>query len=942
MEPMSLAARGGPGLCISRRFTDGEKDVWDTVEWGKRNAVAGTFEQKGVEAPVEWGDQAVGIVAKLYFATVKGVRENSVRQLIDRVASTIVMEGIKHGYFPESDELSYRQFLDNQEATIFYEELVYILLHQMAAFNTPVNLNFGVPGRKQVASACFLLSISDTMVGENGIVEWWGKEASIFKAGAGSGINVSNLRGSMETLSTGGVASGPCAYMRTADSGAGTLKSGGAHRRAAKMVCLDIDHPDILKFIRLKEREDKRMRALIEAGFDLNPMTQEGEELIAECTTCQNANFSVRITDDFMRAVNEGAMWDLKSRTTSAVTSTLPARDLFNLIAEMAWLCADPGVLYHDTINAWHTTPHKGPITTSNPCCEVHINDDASCNLSSLNLLKFVDGTIFNIADFMYVTDVMTTAMDITCSFSELPTETIEKNTRELRQLGLGYANLGATLMVLGMPYDSDSGRAFTSSVTALLTGGVYRRSAELAKKLSPFSEWEENKDAMLHVIEDHALAVESIPEDARSSNIAAQAMIAWKAALRMGREDGFRNSQATVIAPTGTISFMMGCDTTGAEPSMGLVNYKGLASGGTMKMVNGSVERSLKNLGYSQADTANFMSWLSLHGELPALKPEHEEIFATAFGEKPISPEGHVRMLAAIQPFISGATSKTVNLPESATIADIEGVYMLAHTLGVKAVAVYREGSKVTSVISAKPKTAVEQLDRRPIPEIITTYAMKQRYSDQSGISLPSIDLPVAPHPGRRRLPSTRRSITHKFSVGGYEGYITAGMYEDGTVGEIFLTDIGKEGSTFRGMMGAWATAISISLQYGVPLEVYARKFSNMRFEPEGETGNPEILQARSIVDYIMRWLVSRFGNEDLCEEFGVLTPAVKKRLAERLDGISEESQGPIAASVVSTNGHSKHRPELSGPVCGECGDLMVRAGTCFTCGCGNSTGCG
>lgn len=1251
MEPASLAAMN-QAPSIMRRFTHPEQDVWDQFEWNIRDAKAGDFVQKDVEAPTIWSDQAVGVVAKLYFATVDGVREHSVRQLVERVALKIAIEGLKFGYFgkeakeddsgnvhwdfpPETNE-TYRNFC------IFRDELMFILLNQMAAFNTPVNLNFGVPGRDQVASACFLLSISDTMTGENGITSWWNKEALIFKGGAGSGINVSNLRGSMEALSTGGLASGPCAYMRTADSGAGTLKSGGAHRRAAKMVCMDVDHPDIQDFIWLKPREDERMRALIAAGFDLNPMTAEGEKLIAECTTCQNANFSVRVSDEFMQAVENDLGWDLIGRKTGEVVKTVEARVLMKEISDAAWACADPGILFHDTINAWHTTPHKGPITTCNPClvgdtlvdtsegripieelvamyaegkalpmafawdteervpklkqirkawmtkmatrlvevktekgvtirctpdhpilvrdnlrsrageesyvpaedlkagdrlrkigrwsndqrsgrnyinhratdespkgttyqprwmweqvygpipdemqvhhineessddrlsnfelrdagihqsfhstgsrngryydcsdellvetweaveqvgrfgvtkgawdkyirdndlggtipiqvhgrirgmtwekfeewiaehrsltndivvsvevidldaavpvydvtvdgthnlavgdqehtiivhncAETHLNDDSSCNLAHLNIMKFLseDGKEFKVTEFTHVVDVITTAMDITCSFSDLPTEEIERNTRNLRQLGIGYANLGAAIMVQGMAYDSPEGRDFASSVTALLTGRCYVRSGQLAKQLGQFEEWPQNCDAMMHVLERHESEIARVAR--RHSDIWAAARTEWNETLLMAAEGGLRNAQASVIAPTGTTSFMMGCDTTGAEPSISLVSYKGLAAGGSMKMVNESVERSLQFLEYSNDQVADIVTHLRLHGQLVGVRAEHMPIFATALGDNPISPKGHIEMLAAIQPFISGAISKTVNVVEATTAEEIKEFYSESYRLGVKAVAIYREGSKTTSVVTVKPTGEIKS---QPISKaaIDLPPKMLDKILITHGFSIKT-HAPELPASTRRRLPNERQSITHKFQIGDYEGYITAGMYEDGTLGEIFLTDIGKEGSTFRGMMGAWATSISISLQYGVPIEVYARKFSNIRFEPEGKTQNPEIPTARSLVDYIMRWIVSRFGDEDLCEEFGVLTPAVKARLTARLDA---QDGAPVVRDlpvVASTNGHSKHQPELVGPACNECGDMMRRAGTCYICACGNSTGCG
>ena len=925
MEAASVAPAQDVSF-IQRRFTNADEEVWGTVEWGTRDAVAGDFRQANVTAPVEWSDQSVGIVAKLYFATVDGRRENSVRDLIERVVNKITFEALKLGYFGMGgvvDDRDQVRFSDDAEGKltqeneqVFRDELTYILLHQMAAFNTPVNLNFGVPERKQVSSACFLLAVEDTMVGESGITEWWQKEAKIFKAGAGSGINVSKLRGSMETLSTGGIASGPCAYMRTADSGAGTLKSGGAHRRAAKMVCMDVNHPDIEDFIALKVREDERMRALRAAGFDLDPTTAEGEKLIAECTSCQNANFSARISDAFMEAVATDADWELVARKDGEVVKTVKARALFRQICEATWQCADPGALFHDTINSWHTTPANGPITTSNPCAEVHINDNSACNLASINLLRFLseDGREFAVDDFRHVVDVIVTAMDVTCAFSELPTKEIERNTRDMHQLGLGYANLGAALMVRGLPYDSDEGRDFASFVTALMTGRAYHRSAQLAAQLGPFDAFEANRDAMGSVIERHAKEAAAFANDSESlQGLWTQACDEWDQAIAIGEEHGWRNSQCSVIAPTGTISFMMGCDTTGAEPSISLVVYKGLAASGEMKMVAKCAVAALNNLGYEKIEVANIMTALETSGTMEGLRPEHLPIFETALGSNTIAPRGHIRMLGAIQPFISGATSKTVNVPEATTVEEIEQLYVETHELGVKAVAIYREGSKTTSVIDVKPRGQVDE----------------------------SIELDFETHP-RRRLPAERESITHKFSVGGYEGYITAGKYEDGSLGEIFLTDIGKEGSTIRGMMSAWATAISISLQYGVPLEVYARKFTHMRFEPEGDTSNPEIMHARSLVDYIMRWLVSRFGDEDLCAELGVLTDAVKARLTASLDSDEPSVHAPVLAEVASTNGHANHRPELVGPPCGECGGIMMRAGTCYVCACGNSTGCG
>lgn len=930
---------------IQRRFTTAGQDVWASVEWGTRDVMVGSFSQEQVEAPVSWSDVSVGIVAKIYFATIGGEREKSVKQLIKRVVEKICEEGARHGYFGKtradrevpSGKLRGIEFENHEfgDAYLtFRDELIYILLHQMAAFNTPVWLNLGVPGRSQVCSACFLLSVKDTMVGAGGITEWWQKEAIIFKNGAGSGINVATLRASMEPLSTGGLASGPCAYMRTADSGAGTLKSGGAHRRAAKMVCMDVDHPDIMDFIQLKVREDDRMRALVAAGFNLDPTTPEGERLIAECTTCQNANFSVRLSDAFMQTVEENGPWGLIARKSKEVIDNVDAKSILASIAETSWRCADPGLLFDDTINDWHTTPSRGRITTCNPCAEVHQNDDTACNLSSINLLKFVapGATHFSIAEFTHVVDVMTTAMDITCSFSDLPTEEIKQNVRDMRQLGLGYCNLGAALMVQRMPYDSIQGRNWAESVTSLMTARCYARSVELADQLGPFKWFSENRKQMLGVLTKHRDAAEAIVD---GGEISRHACDEWARVLANGEEYGFRNSQATVLAPTGTISFLMGADTTGVEPSIGLVSHKGLASGGTIKMVNGSVEQALDNLHYSKDHVANIMADLRLHETSGMIRPEHRPIFATAFGDNTIAPIGHLLMVAAVQPHISGAPSKTVNMPEETTVEEIESLYLSAWKMGIKALAIYREGSKATSVLTVKK-------EQKEIPTLRVEGFIKAE-DIPTNVPREEIETLVAEmqeRPARKRLPAERNSLTHKFSIDGHEGYIHAGMWPDGTLGEIFISGFGKEGSTIKGMTDVVATAISISLQYGVPLETYARKFTNMNFEPHGITSNPEIMSARSIVDYIMRWLVSRFGDEDLCEELGVLTPAVKKRLADKLNaGGVAAVPGPIAvATVVPSN-----RPaELTGPVCRECGNTMKRTGTCFTCSCGNNTGCG
>lgn len=873
-------------LEIKRYFTYPNKDPYESVEWGIRDAIAGDFEQKGVEAPVCWSDSAVGIVAKLYFAIIDGKRENSVKTLITRVVKKITDEGIKHGYFDELD------------ACTFECELAYILVNQYAAFNTPVWINLGVSNRKQSCSACYLLNVEDTMFGEDSITDWWKNEAAIFKSGAGSGVNLSKIRGSMEPISVGGIASGPVSFMRVADANAGTIKSGSVARRAAKLVCLDVDHPDILDFIDCKVREDERMRALMAAGVNLDPSTAEGEKNIAECTSFQNANISVRLSDEFMKVVEDDKDWNLYERNNGNIIFGMgrPAKDVLRKIAEAAWKCADPGVMFDDTINKWHTTPSLGRINTSNPCGETQLNDNTSCNLASLNLVKFLKAdNSFNFERFNQVVDIMITAMDITCSFSELPTKKIEENTRNLRQLGLGYSNLGAALMIQGMPYDSDEGRDWAASITSLMTGRAYRRSAELSKNLEPFKYYNDNKSSMKKVINSH---INNIPKlDKGLSNIWEEAYRQWD----FMDYEGFRNSQVTVIAPTGTISFMMDCDTTGAEPLYSSITYKKLASGGTIKQKSSCYQ----------------------DGELFF----DDRVIQTATGDRPISPQGHLMMLAAIQPHISGAISKTVNLPKSATVDDIYNLYLEAWLNGIKCLAVYRDGSKATQILSTKSDFPEQNLTEFPkvIEDVI--YNTQQEWDeDQKAISehISEAESENSTVGKRRRLNDERKSITHKFSIGDHEGYITAGMYDDGTLGEIFLSGLGKEGSTLKGVLEGWAIAVSMGLQHGIPLESLAKKFSNMTFEPNGLTNNPEIRTTRSILDYIMRWLISKFGDHEQHQEFGVMTGKMKEVKSGNTDDISN------------------FRQFYSGKLC-SCGAMMNQTGTCFTCSfCGANSGCG
>jgi ribonucleoside-diphosphate reductase alpha chain len=735
--------------------------------------------------------------------------------------------------------------------------------------------------------------------------------------------------------------------MRGADAWAGSIKSGGGTRRAAKMVVLDVDHPDIREFIWCKAREEDKAAALRDAGFD---MSIDGDGFFS--IQYQNANNSVRVTDEFMRAVEENEDWHLIARTTGEPTGEpIPARELMREIAEAAWRCADPGVQYDTTINNWHTCPNSGRISASNPCSEYMHVDDSACNLASLNLMKFrrADGT-FDVEAFEHAVDIVFLAQEIIVSPSSYPTDQIARNARAFRQLGLGYANLGAYLMADGVPYDSDKGRATAAAITALMTGRAYLGSARIAEAIGPYDEYEKNRDAHNAVMRMHREAAYTISEaDSPDSALLEAARDAWDEAVAAGGEHGYRNAQATVLAPTGTISFLMDCDTTGVEPDFSLVKFKELVGGGQMTIVNRTVPLALQTLGYDDHQIEQIVAYVNEHGTIvgaPHLAAEHLPVFDVAVGERAIDHMGHIKMMGAVQPFISGAISKTVNLPESATVADIEDAYIEAWHLGVKALAIYRDGSKTAQAL----RTDAQKSKDPPV-------------STQEAIDKAVVDALAKAPPKRRRMPRERQSITHKFSIGGHEGYITAGMYEDGTVGEIFLTDIGKEGSTLRGMMNSFANAISIALQYGVPLETLVRKFSYMRFEPEGMTSNPEIPFAKSMPDYIMRWLASRFLDADLQEELGILTPEVRARQAAQAAATSH--LGDTAAPVKEQSNGGSHgegstaptaaltdsppvRPARShgldlGPACQQCGGMMQRTGSCYTCSsCGFNTGCG
>ncbi len=928
---------GLQGLSIERRFSTAGVHPFDQIEWEIRDAVIGNpespaFEQRGVEFPVSWSQNATNIVAQKYFRGQLGSpkRESSVKQMIGRVAGTISNWGREGGYFASEED-----------ADAFEMELTAILLNQKAAFNSPVWFNVGFEETPQ-CSACFILSVEDTM---ESILGWNTKEGNIFRGGSGSGINLSNIRGSMEQLQKGGTASGPVSFMRGADAWAGTIKSGGKTRRAAKMVVLNVDHPDIEHFVTCKADEEKKAGALRDAGFD---MSIDGDGFTS--IQYQNANNSVRVTDEFMEALEAGEDWKLIARTDGSTTKTLPASELMDLISKAAWDCADPGIQYDTIINRWHTCPESGRINASNPCSEYMHVDDSACNLASLNLMKFrrADGS-FDTAEFEHAVDIVFLAQEIVVGFSSYPTEEITENANRFRQLGLGYANLGALLMSDGLPYDSDTGRNVAAAITALMTGRAYRQSALIAAGATgPYEEYGKNREPHNGVMRMHRDASYDVDPTGIKGDLLEAAQRAWDEAVELGEQHGYRNAQATVLAPTGTISFLMDCDTTGIEPDFSLVKFKELVGGGQMTIVNRSVPLALQTLGYSEAEIDQINAHIAEANTIvgaPGLKDEHLPVFDVAVGERAITHTGHIDMMAATQPFISGAISKTVNLPQSATVADIADAYTRGWKGGLKALAIYRDGSKTAQAL---------RTDAQDEKETETEVAMAE--------------------PVRKKMPRERESITHKFSIAGHEGYITAGKYDDGTVGEIFLTDIGKEGSTMRGLLNAFATAISLGLQYGVPLETFVQKFSYMRFEPEGMTRNPEIPFAKSMPDYIMRWLASRFIDDtEVLEELGIMTQEVRsKKEAETSQmaiGLTGDTAGPSnggnghanggnggatapkAESVAPTAALTETPPvrpakmqglEL-GPACEQCGGMMQRTGSCYTCSsCGNNTGCG
>jgi ribonucleoside-diphosphate reductase alpha chain len=895
----------GDGLVFERYLTKKGIHPFDEIEWDHRTASIANengeviFEQKDVEVPKSWTMTATNVVVSKYFHGQIGTpeRETSVRQLVDRVARTIAGWGKDGGYFG-SDE----------DADIFYNELCYLLVHQHFSFNSPVWFNCGIEEKPQ-CSACFINSVEDTM---ESILELARTEGRLFKWGSGTGSNLSSLRSSREKLSGGGTASGPVSFMKGYDAFAGVIKSGGKTRRAAKMVILNTDHPDIRDFINCKADEEKKAWALIEAGYNPGFNVPGGAY---DSIAYQNANHSVRVTDDFMRAVLEDKEWTTRAVKDGQPVDTYRARDLMKEITDSAWICGDPGVQFHTTINNWHTCPNTAPINASNPCSEYMFLDDTSCNLGSLNLMKFRrDDGEFNIERFEKAVTVAITAMEIIVGNASYPTPKIEKNSHEYRPLGLGYANLGALLMARGLPYDSDEGRAYAAAISSIMAGAAYRQSARIAKEVGPFSGYARNREPMLRVINKHGLHAEKIENDELPNELKEAAVSVWKDAYELGQEHGFRNSQATVLAPTGTIGFMMDCDTTGVEPDIALVKYKKLVGGGLMKIVNNTVPHALRKLGYNENQRKDIVDYIDKNDTIegaPHLNDEHLPVFDCAFrankGTRSIQYMGHIRMMAAVQPYMSGAISKTVNMPNNATPDEIGQAYIEAWKLGLKAVAIYRDGSKRTQPLS----TSLEE---------------KKKVRAVS----------------RRRLPDERESITHKFSIAGHEGYITVGMYEDGSPGEIFIT-MSKEGSTISGLMDSYATAISLALQYGVPLKVLVDKFSHARYEPSGFTTNKAVPIAKSITDYIFRWLGLKFLPEDERPESTAHENggSIRSPEGQRMQ-VSLESSEKEAKAQQRKQEQYIFESQADAPSCHECGSIMVRSGACYKCfNCGATSGC-
>jgi ribonucleoside-diphosphate reductase alpha chain len=920
------------GIGIRRYFTTEGVHPYDEVDWERRdsritNFQDGTvaFEQVGVEFPTTWSINATNIVTQKYFRGTPGTpeREQSLKQVIDRVVDTITEWGTEGGYF-----------VDDREAEIFRAELKHLVVNQKAAFNSPVWFNIGVAGVPQQASACFILSVDDTM---DSILNWYVEEGTIFKGGSGAGINLSKIRSSKEYLKGGGTASGPVSFMRGADASAGTIKSGGKTRRAAKMVILDASHPDVEEFIWVKAREERKIRVLAENGFD---MSLDGADMAS--VQYQNANNSVRVTDEFMQAVLDDADWHLRAVTDGSIVRTVRARDLFRQIATAAWECADPGMQFDTTINRWHTAANTDRINGSNPCSEYMHIDNSACNLASLNLLTFYpEGGEFDIEGFKAAVEVVFTAQEILVGRADYPTEPIGENSRKFRQLGLGYANLGALLMALGYGYDSDGGRAMAAAITALMTGHAYATSARTAARMGPFAGYEENQEHMLRVLNMHREAAAHIDEELVPADLLSAAQKAWDEACELGDSHGVRNSQASVLAPTGTIGLMMDCDTTGVEPDLSLFKMKKLVGGGTMSIINQTVPRALRNLGYSAQEQADILAYLEENKTIlgaPHLKADHVEVFACSMGDNSIHYNGHVRMMGAVQPFISGAISKTVNMPEDATIDDVEELHIEAWKLGVKAVAIYRDNCKNSQPLSTVKKESAATTAAEVVEKVVEKV----------------VHVPV-----REKLPRTRTSKTFEFRVADCKGFVTVGEYDDGRPGEIFVR-VSKQGSTLAGIMDAFAISLSHGLQYGVPLRAFVEAFTGMRFEPAGMTDDPDVRIASSLMDYLFRRLAIEYLTYDERAELGILT--VGERTQPTLPGVEESTVETSTGSEVQPDPKSiPSASELAAqmqrdaaastapaqrtsdaPMCMQCGVQMQRAGSCHACpSCGNTSGC-
>jgi ribonucleoside-diphosphate reductase alpha chain len=908
------AMRVQKGLNIARYFSHPGVSPYDEIEWEQRLASITNekgkvvFEQNNVEIPKSWSQMATNVVVSKYFRGPLGSpqREHSVRQMIGRVVDTITAWGRKDGYFASGDD-----------AQSFHAELTHILVHQKACFNSPVWFNCGIEPKPQ-CSACFILAVDDTM---ESILDWYRKEGIIFKGGSGSGVNLSKIRSSKEQLAGGGTASGPVSFMKAADASAGVIKSGGKTRRAAKMVVLNIDHPDVEEFIKCKVEEEKKAWALIEAGYD---SSLDGPAYGS--VFFQNANNSVRVSDEFMEAVQEDREWKTRYVRSAEVCKTFKARDLLRMIAESTYFCGDPGMQYDSTINDWHTCANTARINASNPCSEYMHLDNSACNLASLNLLKFLrDDGVFDTESFRRAVDIIVLAQDILVDNSSYPTPEITANAHAFRELGLGYANLGALLMSLGLPYDSDAGRGYAAAVTALMSGEGYLQSTRVAAATEPFAGFEVNRQPMVRVLNKHRSHAYKISPSHVPLDLLTAAREAWDQACEEAEKSGVKNSQISVLAPTGTIAFMMDCDTTGVEPDIALIKYKKLVGGGLLKIVNNTVPRALKRLGYDVKQIQEMMEYIEEHETIegaPHLKDEDLPVFDCAFkpanGSRSIQYMGHVKMMGAVQPFISGAISKTINMPAEVTVDEIVHAYIESWKLGLKAVAIYRDGSKRTQPLNTardkeeKKAAVAEAKETRPL---------------------------------RRKLPDERKSITHKFDIAGHEGYIIAGMYEDGQPGEIFIT-MSKEGSTISGLMDSFATAISIALQYGVPLRGLVDKFSHMRFEPSGFTKNPDIPMAKSIMDYIFRWLATKFLDGDAQQEVGIVKPESEEIPAKENTAskkvIPIGSQAPRGGAPVSSISSITGLYQQDAPPCPDCGAIMIRSGACYKCmNCGAVSGC-